>query len=331
MSPKVSVIIPTFNRAELLRKALESVVAQEGGDFEIIVSDNCSADHTQQVVAEFAGDPRIVYSRNESNIGMVRNWRRGIYEIARGEWFMLMSDDDFLCDPHYLADVCGVIDRHAPVFIYSGGEVYDIAAGSVERVRPPFDGLVPGELVFATRGTMAPQDVLLPTMVFRRADASRLGFLDDPDNLSCDSELYLKLCAEGWVYAFARSACVYVKHGENLIYRIKATRRLLAHNLDHLVNPFAYARERDMPATSLASFRRNVQLDRAIATTFLRLRLHNKRWLEECRARVVERVPDVVADVEASSFYRTRSVLLAVAGPMLRVRYPLEDSGSGVY
>src|SRR4051812_14835388 len=121
---QISVVIPTFNRAELLRKAVASVLAQHGDHFEVVISDNCSTDHTPDVVAEFAGDPRVVISRNASNLGMVGNWRRGIYELARGEWFILMSDDDYLTDPDYLLRVATAINAHQPAFVYSGGVVH---------------------------------------------------------------------------------------------------------------------------------------------------------------------------------------------------------------
>lgn len=325
----ISVVIPTFNRAELLRKAVASVLAQRGDHFEVVISDNCSSDHTPQVVAEFAADPRVVASRNERNLGMVGNWRKGVYELARGEWFILMSDDDYLTDPEYLVRVGAAIAAHRPVFVYSGGVVHDTVAGTRETVRPPFDGLVPGSDVFASRGTVRPQDALLPSSVFRRADAKRLGFLDDPDNLCCDAELYLNLCAEGEVFVFPEPACVYLKHGANLIDRIVSTRRLLDHNLDFLVNPFVHARARGLPQAQVDAFRRNALLDRTIASTFLRLRLHDEAWFRECRDRIAAKIPDVVRDIERSFDYRAKRLLLAIGGRFLRARYPLVDLPSG--
>jgi hypothetical protein len=176
-----------------------------------------------------------------------------------------------------------------------------------------------------------PQDVLLPTMLFRRDDARRLGFLVDPDNLSSDSELYLKLCAEGDVFAIASPACVYLKHGSNVSHKLKRSRRLLDHNLDHLVNPFAYAREKGMAEGFLDDFRRNCRLDESIGSAFLRLRLHDRGWYRECRNRVAARVPDVVRDVEASPAYRAKFALLARFGWALRRRYPLDDAVAGAH
>lgn len=64
----VSVIIPTYNRADLLRKSIESVQNQTYEEWEIIIVDDCSTDGTEQVVKEF-GDFRIRYIRNEKKPG----------------------------------------------------------------------------------------------------------------------------------------------------------------------------------------------------------------------------------------------------------------------
>jgi glycosyltransferase involved in cell wall biosynthesis len=90
--PKVSVIIPTHNRAELLRGAIQSVLDQTYRDFEIIVVDDASTDHTPEVVRNFA-DERIRYVRNATNRGEGGARNVGL-ERARGEFIALLDDDD---------------------------------------------------------------------------------------------------------------------------------------------------------------------------------------------------------------------------------------------
>lgn len=323
--PEISVIIPTFNRAALLRKAIESVLAQEGVDFEVLISDNCSDDDTPDVAAQFLHDPRVRYSRNESNLGMVGNWKKAIFSLARAEWFVLMSDDDFLTDPTYLSRAARAIREHAPAFVYAGGVVQDVGAGTAETVKLPFDGLVPGERVFASRGLVFPQDAILCNMVFNKTAAARLGFLSNPYNLSCDSELYLMLCAEGAVYAIPDPVCVYLKHGANLVDKIRTSRTLLDNNLDHLVKPYAYAKQRHMDADSLAQFRRNTALDRSVSSTLLRLWLHDTRWYQECRSRLVSFAPELLSEIENTFGYRLKRMVLSLARPYFRTKYPLLD------
>jgi glycosyltransferase involved in cell wall biosynthesis len=90
--PKVSVIIPTCNRAQFLRSAIESVRKQTFQDFEIIVVDDASNDETPETVRSFA-DGRVRYLRRESKRGQGATRNDGIRE-ARGEYIALLDDDD---------------------------------------------------------------------------------------------------------------------------------------------------------------------------------------------------------------------------------------------
>ena len=328
--PEISVVIPTFNRAQLLRKAIQSVLAQEDVDLEIVISDNCSNDETPEVVAPFLDDPRVRYSRNDRNLGMVGNWKKAIFELTRADWFVLMSDDDFLTDPTYLSKAARAIREHNPMFVYAGGVVQDTVAGTAETVRLPFNGLVPGSQVFASRGSVSPQDAILCNMVFNKASALRLGFLSNQHNLSCDSELYLMLCAEGMVYAIPEPVCVYLKHGANLVDMIRTSRTLIDNNLDHLVKPFAYARERHMAAESVAQFRRSTELDRSVSSTLLRLWLHNPSWYRECRDRIGALSPELLREVESSFAHRVKRTVLSLGRNYFRTKYPIVDEQAAV-
>lgn len=322
--PDISVVIPTFNRADMLAKAVESVLAQTDVDLEIIISDNCSEDNTQAVVANFLHDPRVRYFRNDHNLGMVGNWKTAIFERSQADWFVLMSDDDYLTDPTYLSRAARAIRDHDPVFVYAGGVVHDVVAGTSETLRLPFEGLVPGARVFASRDTVKPQDAILCNIVFNKKAAARLGFLSNPDNLSCDSELYLMLCAEGDVYAIPDPVCVYLKHGANIVDKIAGNRAYLDNNLDFLVKPYAYAKKRGMANDSIAAFRRNTRLDRGVTSTLLKLRLHDAAWYRACRDRVRGIAPELVDEIESSLAYRLKRGLVLLGRSYFQAKYPLE-------
>jgi glycosyltransferase involved in cell wall biosynthesis len=69
MMPRtVSILIPTYNRRDMLKEAVTSVLAQGYADYEIIIADNWSTDDTEAVVAAF-GDSRIKYHKNAQNVG----------------------------------------------------------------------------------------------------------------------------------------------------------------------------------------------------------------------------------------------------------------------
>ena len=107
--PKISVCIPTFNRAHFLPEAIASVQAQGESDWELIVCDDGSRDDTYKVMAGIE-DPRIRYIQHPHNIGKSNNMRSG-YEAATGKYFVKFDDDDRLM-PDFLAKTSRVLDEN---------------------------------------------------------------------------------------------------------------------------------------------------------------------------------------------------------------------------
>lgn len=99
--PLVTIGIPTYNRADgYLREALADALAQDYEQLEIVVSDNASSDATPELVRGTA-DPRVRYLRHERNIGGNANFNACL-AAARGEYFLLLHDDDRL-DPDFVS------------------------------------------------------------------------------------------------------------------------------------------------------------------------------------------------------------------------------------
>lgn len=97
MQPLVTIAIPTFNRANgNLTQAIESAIHQTYQHIEIVVSDNCSSDNTEQVVEQFH-DPRLQYIRHPENIGAEANANFCLSQ-AKGDYFLLLHDDDLIDD-----------------------------------------------------------------------------------------------------------------------------------------------------------------------------------------------------------------------------------------
>lgn len=90
--PLVSVIIPTYNRQDYLRQAIESAVKQKYQNIEIIVSDDCSPQSPQALIESF-GDSRIRFYRNPKNLGICQNVING-FKQARGKYVASLNDDD---------------------------------------------------------------------------------------------------------------------------------------------------------------------------------------------------------------------------------------------
>lgn len=115
--PILSVCIPSYNRAELLRSALLSVLPQLDeidGEAEVIVSDNCSTDHTRQVAEWAERYGKIRYHCNPENIGMCRNLVLPPDQLANGEYCWVVGDDD-LIRPGALKKIVSVLKQHPEV------------------------------------------------------------------------------------------------------------------------------------------------------------------------------------------------------------------------
>ena len=143
--PFVTIAIPTYNRSDgYLREALESALAQDYEPVEIVVVDNASTDSTGAYVASMA-DERLRYIRNETNLGVNGNFNACL-EHARGEYFLLLHDDDRI-DPDFVTCCMEALPSstaaEAPAFIRTGTRVMD-AVGRVrgERLNDAPDGSV---------------------------------------------------------------------------------------------------------------------------------------------------------------------------------------------
>lgn len=114
-NPRVSVCMPTYNYARYLSEAIESVLAQDFSDFELLVIDDCSTDNTRDVVQAYAAaDSRVVFSVNEKNLGMVENWNLCLAR-ARGEYVRFLFGDDILARPDALGSMVACLDSDREV------------------------------------------------------------------------------------------------------------------------------------------------------------------------------------------------------------------------
>ncbi len=93
--PVLSIVIPSYRRADFLGRCLASVLASPDPRFEVVVSDNASPDHTEAVVEPYKKDGRLRYFRQKENIGAVRNFFFLANE-ARGDYVFYLTDDDYL-------------------------------------------------------------------------------------------------------------------------------------------------------------------------------------------------------------------------------------------
>lgn len=186
--PSVSVILPTYDRTDVLGRAIESVLSQSYSDFELIVVDS-SGDETQAIVEGF-DDDRIIYLYQEpAGLGAARNL--GI-EKAQAE-FIALQDDDDVWHPEKLATQMEAFER-APEEV---GVVYS----TVRKIRGDDRWFVPGESFEPTDGDVQRalwrQNFVSPqTAVVRKACFEAVGGFDERLPALEDWEMWLRISRE---------------------------------------------------------------------------------------------------------------------------------------
>ena len=209
MSPVVSVVIPTYNRAAFLLETLASVFAQSFTDYEVIVVNDGSPDDTAERLRPFAEAGRIVY-REQRNAGQSTARNRGFAE-ARGEFIAFLDDDD-LWPPDKLAWQVAALREHPDWGLVSGLAALMDADGTR---REPDEATGEVQLqsidaIFEGCGILSPGQVLI-----RRAALEAAGGFD-PTLYGCeDTDLWIRVAARGPAALVRRTALHYRLHATN--------------------------------------------------------------------------------------------------------------------
>lgn len=119
----VSILIPVYNRVNLIGETIDCALAQTYTNIEIIIVDNCSTDGTWELLEEYAQKfPRINIFRNSFNVGPVGNWKRCV-ELAKGEFCKILFSDDLLSS-NYI-DECMKVFSYKDAFVLSNVELFN--------------------------------------------------------------------------------------------------------------------------------------------------------------------------------------------------------------
>jgi glycosyltransferase involved in cell wall biosynthesis len=186
VSPRISVVIPTYNRARILGRALDSVFAQTVDDLEVIVVDDGSSDDTKGMIARY---PRPVTFLEQANAGPAAARNRAL-AIARGEFIAFLDSDDTYLPMHLRAHL-DVFARSPEVgLVHGASEVVDAQGRSVklQRPLPEHRGRVLPALLFHNF-------VTLSAVVMRRACYEQVGPMHETLRFAEDWLYWLRIAA----------------------------------------------------------------------------------------------------------------------------------------
>ncbi|HEY2763824.1 MAG TPA: glycosyltransferase family 2 protein [Pseudonocardiaceae bacterium] len=119
----VSIGLPVRNGEQFLAGAVRSVLEQDYGHLELVISDNASNDSTEEICREFArSDPRVRYHRQPDNIGLLNNFIR-VQQFAEGTYFRWIGDDDWLA-PTYISRCAEVLAEDPTLVLVTTQQAY---------------------------------------------------------------------------------------------------------------------------------------------------------------------------------------------------------------
>lgn len=210
MQPKVSVIIPTYNREKFIGEAIQSVLDQTFQDFEVIVVDDGSTDRTGDVVQAFASEKvQYVYQSNRGR----SNARNHALGLAKGRYIAFLDSDDLYL-PDKLALQVDYMDSHPEIgMVYTSA--YCIDENGV-RTKDEYEATVSG-WVYEHIAFFVPVTITLPTVMVRKEVFDKVGEFDEAMERFEDTDMWRRISKHYQINALHERTCLLRTHIDNAL------------------------------------------------------------------------------------------------------------------
>lgn len=209
-SPRVSICIPTFNRADMVGCAIRSALSQTYQDIEVVVVDNASTDNIEEVVASF-DDPRLRFMKNEENLGLFGNFNRCI-EVAQGEFLHILHSDDYI-DPDFTETCVAFFDEHPNVAVTFTSSITHIRDQEIEGYYAKKDMILPAPEGFQ-KLLRERCFITCPSVMTRKEVYQQVGKYSLEFPYSSDYYQWLKI-SQVLDIAYVKDARVHYRQGEH--------------------------------------------------------------------------------------------------------------------
>ena len=204
-SPKISIVVASYNYAHLIGETLDSLLAQTYLNFEVLVIDNASTDNSVEVIKKYVDrDPRFKLAVHEKNLGLPGSVKHGV-ELATGEFVAFCEADD-LWTPDHLEKKVELLREHwaEPVFIINDIEPFG-ELGRIREILPMMETRRP--MLAGTRNRIPPEEFRKRNWIFtfsmcmiRRETLLRCDMLSVPRPSNLDWWLWRQISLENDVY-----------------------------------------------------------------------------------------------------------------------------------
>ena len=131
--PRISIIVPTYNRVDFLCRCVDSILEQNYNNIEIIIINDCSTDNTTEVVtAKYGNNSKVVYIENETNLGPGGN-RQKAYLVSTGEYVIFADDDDYYFEPEFFTKAIALFQDYDNLSMVCANSIF------FDEVKKAFD------------------------------------------------------------------------------------------------------------------------------------------------------------------------------------------------
>jgi glycosyltransferase involved in cell wall biosynthesis len=323
-SPLVDIGIPTRERPELVRQAIESVLAQTYPNWRLVVSENgLGGGETEAVVGEYLSDPRISYvATGVTDLGGADNWTKLIQQ-GDAPYVALLHDDD-LWDPGWLALRVGFFERNPDCgFVFSGNKEIDSTGkvvGETGFVLP--EGVHPPQIVFPLlyRHNVMGQ----PSILVRRSAYEAVGpYFDSAFFPYWDYEMFLRLAASFPGGYLAVHDCSYRMHDVRMTFTVRHFGQAYLQVLDRADQMLA-----ELPRIHVSPRVRRRRRARALLTAALdALESGDRRTGRQHLREAVGHYPRIVFDVRFATGVAALAAGKVSSRALARARYAVHHRG----
>lgn len=199
MTPRVSVVVPSYNNAQFIEATMDSILGQTFRDFELVVADHSSSDGTWQRLQRYRADPRVRLLQTDTGGGAPHNWSR-VTSASRGELVKLVCGDDIIYRDCLRAQV-EAMDAHPSVVLVAAQRDLIDSRGAILTGRRGLAGLtgrVPGRV--AARHTVVAGANIFgepACVLIRRATLEEAGGWDGRHAYVIDEATYVNVLLRG--------------------------------------------------------------------------------------------------------------------------------------
>lgn len=214
---KLSLVIPTRNRSHYLERAVDFASRFEKISYEIIVSNNASSDNSEEILQRLLPKYQNLKIVNHKNlIPLAEHWDKVINEHAKGDYIVVLPDDDIIDDVKYLKDAVDILESEQDIqVVFAKYQKINTLGLEVGSYNTNWTNKIPGNYMFLNYNSG--KDLFIPhlTAVFRKVSWEKVGGFKS-EALSPDMFLWLKLSFIGDFAFINRKVAKYLVHESNL-------------------------------------------------------------------------------------------------------------------